>query len=77
MTQKNIISGIGDMENFLDSLLAHTEEENCQHSVSDFLQEFFDNSNRKMAGKPGQTSPTTISNSHDQTKQMGDDRNVK
>jgi hypothetical protein len=80
MTQRNIISVIGDMENFLDSLLAHTEEENCQHSVSDFLQEFFDNSNsnsnRKMAGKPGQTSPTTISDNDDQTKQFGD-RNVK
>ena len=34
---------IGDMESFLDRLLAHTEEENCTHSINDFLQEYFDN----------------------------------
>ena len=46
MSQRNIISVVGDLENFLDSLLAHTEEENCQHSVSDFLKEYFDNKNK-------------------------------
>ncbi|MGH9996558.1 MAG: hypothetical protein ACRD7F_00950 [Nitrososphaeraceae archaeon] len=46
MIRRDIISVIGDMENFLDSLLLHTEEENCNHSVSDFLQEYFDNKNK-------------------------------
>ncbi|HEY9398451.1 MAG TPA: hypothetical protein VIP29_00990 [Nitrososphaeraceae archaeon] len=46
MTQRNIISVVGDIENFLDSLLAHAEEEDCQHSVSDFLKEYFDKKNK-------------------------------
>jgi hypothetical protein len=45
MTQENIISVVVDIENFLDSLLAHTEEENCTHSINDFLQEYFDKKN--------------------------------
>jgi hypothetical protein len=45
MIRENIISVIGDIENFLDCLLAHTEEENCTHSINDFLQEYFDKKN--------------------------------
>jgi len=47
MIRKDIINVVGDMECFIDRLLAHTKEENCQHSVSDFLQEYFDNKNKK------------------------------
>lgn len=46
MIRNSNVRIIGDMEFFIDSLLAHTEEENCQHSISDFLQEYFDNKNK-------------------------------
>lgn len=52
MIRRDIINVVGDMENFLDSLLAHTEEENCQHSVPDFLQEYFDKKNGRISGLP-------------------------
>ena len=46
MIRRDIISVMGDVENFIDSLLSHTKEENCTHSVNDFLQEYFDNKNK-------------------------------
>jgi hypothetical protein len=59
MTQRNMINVVGDMENFIDSLLAHAEEDNCTHSVMDLLAEFFDNSNKNRGvGRPGQASNT-------------------
>jgi hypothetical protein len=56
MTQRNIVNVVGDMESFLDSLLAHAEEENCQHTISDFLREYFDNKNKIGVGRPETSS---------------------
>lgn len=44
------------MESFIDSLLAHTEEENCTHSINDFLQEYFDNKNKNGVGRQDTSS---------------------
>jgi hypothetical protein len=49
MARNSNVRVIGDIESFIDSLLAHTEEENCTHSINDFLQEYFDKKNNVMA----------------------------
>lgn len=60
MTQRNIANVVGDMENFIDSLLSHAEEDNCTHSITDLIEEFFDNRNKKGVGRPGKASNTRI-----------------
>jgi hypothetical protein len=60
--RSNIINVVGDMETFLDRLLAHVEEENCQHSISDFLQEYFDKKNNVMASLGPQQDSSAIQN---------------
>lgn len=74
MSQRNIISVVGDLESFLDSLLAHTKEGNCQHSVSDFLQEYFDNKNGRRAASQQQYLQTRANTtSATPTSQEGED----
>jgi hypothetical protein len=70
MIRKDIISVVGDMENFLDSLLAHTEEENCTHSVNDFLQEYFDKKNKVMASPGPQQDNSAIQNGPKTQKEL-------
>jgi hypothetical protein len=61
MTGKSDVRIIGDIESFIDSLLSHTEEDNCTHTVMDLLEEFFDNSsnnNNRGVGRPDKASNT-------------------
>jgi hypothetical protein len=64
MTQRNInaTNVVGDMENFIDSLLSHAEEDNCTHSVMDLLAEFFDNSSNNKNRRVGVGRPDKASN---------------
>jgi hypothetical protein len=66
---------IGDMENFPNSLLSHTEEDNCTHSLMDLLDEFFDkNSVRGMTTPNLDTNTTIQTHTHRiQTHRRGDD----
>lgn len=66
MIRRDIINVVGDLEAFIDRLLPHTEEENCQHSISDFLQEYFENKNKIRIGVG---RPDTSSNNQ-QTQQQ-------
>ena len=56
MRQKNVNNVIVDTEKIIDSLLTHMEEENCTHSINDFLQEYFDNKNKIGVGRPDTSS---------------------
>lgn len=72
MTRNSNVRVIGDMESFIDSLLSHTEVENCTHSINDFLQEYFDKKNNVTASLgPQQQDSSAIQNNpkHKELKQ--------
>lgn len=51
----------GSMDLLISSLLAHAEEENCQHSISDFLEQYFDIKHKRPEARqsPNQDDTTT------------------
>jgi hypothetical protein len=59
MTGKSDVRIIGDIESFIDSLLSHTEEDNCTHTVMDLLAEYYANKNKNRGvGRPAKASNT-------------------
>jgi|RhiMetdeSRZDD1v2_1073273.scaffolds.fasta_scaffold82303_7 hypothetical protein len=45
MTQKNLLNVIGDVDNFIDRLINHANEDDCKLTINDLLTELFDISN--------------------------------
>src|SRR6476620_3703596 len=59
--------GIGDTEQYIDSLLSHTREDNCAHPLMDLLDEIFDksnNDNKKWASGVNDKATDRINNDH-------------
>ena len=59
MNKKVNVSVMIDVENLIDTLISHSNEDDCKHSVDDLLAELFDNKDnfKKLATGPRTQQP--------------------